>query len=151
MRRAIDRVVKAVGERDIKPVAAAVSAQYADKEGNDKRNVVSLVRVQFLMHPNLYLFAKTFSVECHKPNEARAVVFAAMASVPAGVPPDLKNLSADVYRFDIALVHEDGTWRVLGADWGRQPCRICFDFSSECSPRASRSRARSIRPHLLLT
>ena len=118
VRRAIDRVVKAVGERDIKPVAAAVSAQYADKEGNDKQNVVSLVRVQFLLHPNLYLFAKTFSVECPKPNEARALVFAAMASVPAGVPPDLKNLSADVYRFDIVLVQEDGTWRVLGADWG---------------------------------
>ena len=55
VRKAIDVVVKAVSERDIKPVAAAVSAEYADREGNDKKQIVSLVRVQFLLHPNLYL------------------------------------------------------------------------------------------------
>ena len=40
-----------------------------------------------------------------------------MASVPVGVLPDLRNLSADVYRFELTLVDEDGTWRVHRAAW----------------------------------
>ena len=117
VRKAIDVVVKAVSERDIKPVAAAVSAAYEDREGNDKKQIVSLVRVQFLLHPNLYLVTKVTSVECPEPIQANVVVYAAMASVPAGVLPDLRNLSADVYRFELTLVDEDGTWRVRRAGW----------------------------------
>jgi len=117
VRKAIDAVVAAVRERDIKPVAAAVSEQYEDKEGNDKKQIVSLVRVQFLLHPNLYLMAKIATVECPVPGQAGAVVYAAMASVPAGVLPDLRKLSADVYRFELTLVDENGTWRVCRASW----------------------------------
>jgi hypothetical protein len=73
--------------------------------------------VQFLLHPNLYLIAKIVSVECPEPGQASAVVYSAMASVPAGVLPDLRNLSADVYRFELVLVDEDGTWRVRRAAW----------------------------------
>ncbi len=117
-RRAIDTVVKAVNERDLKPVAAAVSERYTDEEGNDKRQVVAMVRAQFLLHRNLYLVAKLSSLECPEPITAQAVVFAAMASVPvAGMLPDLRNLSADVYRFELTLADEDGTWRVLRASW----------------------------------
>jgi hypothetical protein len=117
VRKAIDGVVKAVEERDMGPVAAAVSEQYADREGNDKKQIVSLVRVQFLLHPNLYLVTKVLSVECPEPIQAHATVYAAMASVPAGVPPDLRKLSADVYRFELTLVDEDGAWRVRRAAW----------------------------------
>ena len=117
VRKAIDVVGKAVSERDIKPVAAAVSPAYSDREGNDKKQIVSLVRVQFLLHPNLYLVTKVTSVECPEPIQANVVVYAAMASVPAGVLPDLRNLSADVYRFELTLVDEDGTWRVHRAEW----------------------------------
>jgi len=117
VRQAIDVVVKAVRERDIKPVAATVSAEYSDREGNDKKQIVSQVRLQFLLHPNLYLYAKITSVECPEPIQAQVVVYAAMASVPAGVVPDLRALSADVYRFDLTLIDEDGTWRVRRAEW----------------------------------
>jgi hypothetical protein len=117
VRKTIDIAVKAVGERDIKPLAALVSEQYTDREGNHKEQVVSQVRVLFVLHPNLYLIAKISSVECPEPIAASVVVFAALASVPKGVLPDLKNLSADVYRFDLTMVDEDGTWRVVRAAW----------------------------------
>ena len=117
VRKAIDVVVKAVRDRDLKPVTASVSAEYADREGNDKKQIVSLVRAQFLLHPNLYVVAKITSVECPEPIQAQVVVYAAMASVPAGSTPDLRDLSADVYRFDLTLIDEDGTWRVRRAEW----------------------------------
>jgi len=40
-----------------------------------------------------------------------------MAATSGGALPDLRSLSADVYRFDIRMADEDGVWRVVGADW----------------------------------
>jgi hypothetical protein len=117
VRKAIDVAVKAVRERDLKPLAAAVSERYSDGERNDKQQVLSLVRMQFLLHPNLYLVAKLSAVECPVPSEARVMVFAAMAAVPPGVVPDPRQISADVYRFELAMADEDGTWRVYRAAW----------------------------------
>lgn len=117
VRKAMDAVVTAVRDRELKSVAASVSEQYADSEGGDKKQIVSQVRVQFLLHPNLYLIAKTTSIECPEPGQASVVVYAAMASVPAGALPDLRSLSADVYRFELTLADEDGSWRVRRAAW----------------------------------
>jgi hypothetical protein len=117
VRKTLDAVVAAVRERNIKPVAASVSEQYTDSDGNDKKQIVAQVRVQFLLHPNLYLIAKITSVECPEPGRASAVVYAAMASVPAGGLPDLRNFSAEVYRFELTLADDDGTWRVRRAAW----------------------------------
>jgi len=117
VRQAIDKAVKAVRERDIKPLADAVSEQYSDRERNDKQQVLSLVRMQFLVHPNLYLVAKTSSIECPEPTQAQVSMFVALASVPPGGVPDLRQLSADVYRFDLTMADEDGTWRVVRATW----------------------------------
>jgi hypothetical protein len=117
VRKAIDVAIKAVRERDIKPLVNAVSDQYSDRERNDKQRVLSLVRMQFVIHPNLYLVAKLSSVECPEPTQAHVVMFAALASVPPGVVPDPRQLSADVYRFELTMADEDGTWRVVRASW----------------------------------
>jgi len=117
VRETIDDAVQAVRERDIKPLARAVSDSYADRERNDKQKILSLVRMHFVLHPNLYLMAKVDSVDCPSPTEARVIMFAAMASVPPGVVPDPRRISADVFRFDLAMADEDGTWRVVSASW----------------------------------
>jgi hypothetical protein len=126
VRKAIDVAVQAVRERELKPLGKAVSDSYADREGNDKQRILSLVRMQFVLHPNLYLLVKVAAVDCPAPGEARAVVFAAMASVPPGVVPDPRQIAADVYRFELAMADEDGTWRVLGAAW--QPASVADLF-----------------------
>ena len=117
MRQAIDTVVKAVNERKLGPVVAAVSEQYSDEEGNKKEQIVGYLRAQFILRQNLYLVVKLSSLECPEPGGARVVAFAAMAATSGGALPDLRNLSADVYRFDIRMADEDGVWRVVGADW----------------------------------
>jgi hypothetical protein len=117
VRKAIDDAVQAVRERDIKPLAKAVSDSYADRERNDKQKILSLLRMHFVLHPNLYLIAKVASVDCPSPAEARVVMFAALASVPPGVVPDPRKIAADVFRFELAMADEDGTWRVVSATW----------------------------------
>lgn len=117
VREAVDQVVKAARERDVKRMVAAVSDQYTDADGNKKDQIAQLVRVQFLLHRNLYLVAKLSSVECPEPSRAEVVVYAAMASVPGGGVPELTKLSADVYRFELTMADEDGEWRVVRASW----------------------------------
>jgi hypothetical protein len=117
VRQAIDTVVKAVNERQLKPVIAAISDQYSDDDGQTKEQLVGYVRAQFILRQNLYLVVKLSSLECPEPAKAKVVAFAAMAATSGGVLPDLRNLSADVYRFDIRMADEDGAWRVVGADW----------------------------------
>jgi len=117
VRQAIDTVVKAVNERKLAPVTAAVSEQYSDEEGNKKEQIVGYLRAQFILRQNLYLVVKLSSLEFPEPGRARVVAFAAMAATSGGALPDLRNLSADVYRFDIRMADEDGVWRVRGADW----------------------------------
>jgi hypothetical protein len=117
VRQAIDTVVKAVNERRLAPVAAAVSEQYADEAGNKKEQIVGYLRAQFLLRRNLYLVVKLSALECPEPGRARVIAFAAMAATSGGALPDLRNLSADVYRFDIRMADEDGVWRVVGAEW----------------------------------
>jgi hypothetical protein len=117
VRQTVDQVVKAAHERDVKRMIAAISEQYADAESNKKEQIAAVVRVQFLLHPNLYLVVKLSSVECPEATRAQVVLFAAMASVPAGSVPDLRKLSADVYRFDLTMVDEEGEFRVVRAAW----------------------------------
>lgn len=122
VRKAIDVAVQAVRERELKPLTKVVSDSYVDRDGNDKAKILSLVRMQFVLHPSLYLLVKVAAVDCPAPTEGRAVVFAAMASVPPGVVPDPRQVSADVYRFELAMADEDGTWRIVSATW--QPATI---------------------------
>jgi len=117
VRQAIDTVVKAVNERQLGPVAAAISEQYSDEDGNHKEQLVGYLRAQFILRQNLYLVVKLSSLECPEPGHARVGAFAAMAATSGGALPVLRSLSADVYRFDIRMADEDGVWRVVGADW----------------------------------
>lgn len=126
MRRALDGVVEAVAKRHIKPVAAAVSEQYADGEGNDKKQILALLRAQLLLHPNLHLLSKVTSVESPEPGFVRVIAYAAMASVSPGAPPDLRNLSADVCRFELTWADEGGAWRVNRAAWAPALARDLF-------------------------
>jgi hypothetical protein len=117
VRKTIDVVLKAAGEHDMKPIANAVSEHYADRERNDKQQILGLVRMQFVIRPNIYVVAKVGAIDCPEPTLARVVLFAALASLPAGAVPDVRQLSADVYRFDLTMADEDGTWRVQRAAW----------------------------------
>jgi hypothetical protein len=117
VREVIASAVEGARERKVKKVVAIVSSQYADSEGRDRRAVVDLVRAHVLVRPNLYLVTRISSVACKKPGQCDARVVAAMASVPTETLSDLAKSQADVYRFDLGLVDEDGIWRARSATW----------------------------------
>ncbi len=72
---------------------------------------MDLMRAHILLRPSVFLLTHVSSVSC-EPSECQAAVVAAMASVPSQSLSDLLKSQADVYRFDLTLVDEDGAWRV---------------------------------------
>ena len=117
VREAIDSAAQGVRDRKVKKVAAIVSQQYADKEGHDRQAILGVLRAHILLRPNLYLVTRISSVVCEELGQCGVRMLAAMASVPTETLPDLVKLQADVYRFDLTLVDEDGSWRVRSAVW----------------------------------
>jgi hypothetical protein len=119
VREAVAEAVDGVREHKLKRVAAIVSTQYVDKEGHDRQAVVDIVRAHILLHRNLYIFSRISTIDCNEPGLCNATVLAAMAAVPGASPADLVKAQADVYRFTLRFVDEDGAWRVRNASWSR--------------------------------
>lgn len=117
VREAIEDAATGVRERKVKRVAAVVSKAYHDRDGNDRQAVVDLLRANILLRPGLFLVAHVASVVCRGPAECEAGVVAAMARVPSQTLSDLLESQADVYRFDLSFVDEEGAWRVRAATW----------------------------------
>ncbi len=95
-----------------------VSDRYADSRGNDRRAVEGLVRYYFLRNRAIHLYTQVKSVKVPERGRAEAVVLVAMAAQPIPAVDAFVRLRAELYRFDVALVADDGReWKVVRAEW----------------------------------
>jgi hypothetical protein len=119
VRARIHSAVTAAEQKDIGTLKDVISDRYADDQGQDKRAIENLLRLHFLRHESLHLYARIASVTLPPPGRAEAVVLVAMAGVPIASVQELPALRADLHRFEIDLAREDKTWRVQRAAWRR--------------------------------
>ncbi len=96
-----------------------VSETYLDDRGQDKQAVVAMLTFYFMRHDSVYLLTRIDSIAIPGDGSAEATVFVAMAGTPILAVEQLAGMRADLYRFDFALLDEDGQWRVSGATWRR--------------------------------
>jgi hypothetical protein len=117
IRALVAEAVSAASAKDLGALVDLVSPSYADAQGNRRDDVKRILAFHVLRAGSLHAFAATREVAVEDPKRARAVVLAALARVPIHDLRDLAALDADVWRFDLALVLEDGEWRVREARW----------------------------------
>ncbi len=117
VRRAITQVEKAITEKDLSTVGKFISPDYKDAEQYDRNSVMGVLRLQFLRYPTIHLLVRIAEVTVPAPRQARALVYAAMASAPIRGPESLPQLSADLYRFEVDLRENNGDWKVVSASW----------------------------------
>lgn len=103
--------------RDAAALKEWISEAYHDDAGNDRRAVGALVGMHLLQQRSVHLLTRTVSLEIPRPGEATAQVLVAMAGSPIDGPELLAGVRADLYRFDLELRDEDGSWRVVSAAW----------------------------------
>jgi hypothetical protein len=116
IRATITRAEAFAEVKDLGGLKDVVSDAYRDDAGQDKRAILGLLFVQFRQHESIHLLTRIDRVDVQPP-QATATVFTAMAGRPIPSVDDLPALRADLYRFDLTLVDELGTWRVTKSAW----------------------------------
>ncbi len=96
-----------------------ISERYRDSEGRDKRTIEGIIRYYFLRNQSIHLLTRTQAIRFPQPKRAEATVFVAMAGQPISSMQELPRIRADLHRFDIVFVTEDGAWKVVSAEWRR--------------------------------
>jgi hypothetical protein len=121
--RAVLAALQAAAEaRDVGAMKDELSASYKDAQGNDRRAVLGIATAHFLRNRSVYLLSRVGPVEIPSPGFARAEAFVALAGTPIHDAFALPEVRADLYRFDVRLAEESGTWRVISAAW--QPATL---------------------------
>jgi hypothetical protein len=115
VRSVIESMERAAEARDVGDLLEHVSANYRDAQGQDRGEAARYARAYFIANQSVHLLTHVESLEFPAPDEARVKLQVGMAG--RGAEQGAPGFSADVYDFDIALVREDGAWRVSYADW----------------------------------
>src|SRR5690606_18771779 len=97
---------------------AVIGTAYRDSRGNDRDQVINLLRGLFVANQRVEIVSRIDSVELLGADAARAVVHAGMVGQRAGANV-LGGLNADLYRFELELVNEGGDWQIIGATMAR--------------------------------
>jgi hypothetical protein len=109
---------QAAEDRDVGFFDDALGAAYRDTRGNDRDAVVRSIRGYFIANQRIEMLSRVDEVVLEGEDAARAVVYAGMAGQRAGAAL-VGGVEADLYRFELELVNEDGAWRIIGADYRR--------------------------------
>jgi hypothetical protein len=115
VRAVIESMEVAAEARDVGDLMEHISANYRDAQGQDRTEASRYARGYFIANQSVHLLTRVESLEFPAPDEARVKLQVGMAG-RAGAPGQA-GLSADLYDFDLALVREDGEWKVSYADW----------------------------------
>jgi hypothetical protein len=119
VRALIRTAVVAAEQKNIGTLRDMLSEQYTDEQGQNKRAIEALLRLQFLRNENIYLYTHIQSVTLPRPDQARVIVLVAAAGTPIVSAQDLPGLRADLHRFEIDFTLEHKTWRIQRAAWRR--------------------------------
>jgi hypothetical protein len=117
--RAVLSAAQAAAEaRDIGFFRDFVGARYQDSRGNDREQLLNMLRGLFITHQKIEIVSRIDEIRLRGTDAAHAVVHAGLAGQRAGESL-LGGLGGDLYRFEIELIDDGGEWRMIGAQWER--------------------------------
>jgi hypothetical protein len=119
IRATVAAAAAAVESRDVGFFRDFVATAYHDSRGNDREQLLNLVRGYFIAHQRIAIVSRVEEVRLEGSDAAHAVVHAGLAGQRVDESL-LSGVGADVYRFDIELVDDGGKWRIIGAQWQRE-------------------------------
>lgn len=116
----ISAIEHAVEEGALSDVSALLHRDYRDTWHPDRRSAVRSLFGYLQRHRDIHLFTVVRSVEiAEDASRADAVVFVAMTGIPVDSVETLVSLNADLYRFDVQFIDDDGDWLVTESRWER--------------------------------
>ncbi len=118
VRTVIKSMELAAEARDVGDLMEHMSVNFRDAQGQDRTEASRYARGYFIANQSVHLLTRIESLEFPSPDEARVKLQVGMAGRERASQSDGGGgLTADLYDFDVALVREDGEWKVSYADW----------------------------------
>lgn len=109
---------QAVEDRSITGVVNFVANNYKDQSGRQKREINQLIAGYILRNKGIHLLTRVHQVNLNQDGtRADIILYVGMAGVPLAGADQLVMTRADLYRFDLSLVQEEGEWRVAAGKW----------------------------------
>ncbi len=118
VRTVIDQMELAIEARDVGDVLELISEVYRDDHSRGRDDLRRLARGYFLANQSIHLLTRIEDLTFRAEDEARATVLVAMVGRDAAAE-SAWDLAGDLYRFEVAIVREDGDWKITWARWRR--------------------------------
>jgi hypothetical protein len=120
VRALIDAMEQSVEAGSVREAISFLHADYKDPRHTDRQAAGRTLFGISQRHRDIHLFTLTKTVELTpQQDSATAVVFVAMTGIPVESVEALISVRADLYRFELVLVEEEGDWRILSSRWQR--------------------------------
>lgn len=121
----IGQIEQAIESRSVREAVDYLHADYSDPRHANRRAAGASLFGLVQRHRSIHLFSliKTVTPAADQAS-AQAVVYVAMNGVPVESIDALISLKADLYRFELGLVEQDGEWRVMRSRWERVDPRV---------------------------
>jgi hypothetical protein len=116
VRSVIARMEQAAEARDVGDLLDHISDRYRDGYGQGREEASRYVRGYFIANQSIHLLTRIEELDFPSEREARARVLVGMVGRDGEATWDI---AADVYRFNITLLREDGEWKLTYAEWSR--------------------------------
>ena len=117
VRKAVDRAVRNVEEKDVSAFMKLVSKDYRDNEGNDYNGVKGILVYELLRKEKARVFVRSLAIEV-KGDEALVDARVALArGMDAESIKDIIPQDAEAMRFNVVFRKEGGDWKAVNAVW----------------------------------
>ena len=112
----VEACTEAARERQIRDLRALIAEAYNDPAGRTARDVLAVAAGYLMRNRSVHIYTR-LQAATEQDGRIAATVLAALAGRPIGDVTMLPSINADMYRFDLELVEENGDWRLAGATW----------------------------------
>jgi hypothetical protein len=118
VRATLDAVEAAAEQRDIGFFRDFVGPTYRDSRGNDRDQLLAMLRGYFIANQRIEVLARVEDVKLEGPDAARVVMHAGLLGQRAGQAL-LGGTSGESVRLELELVADGGEWQLIGLAWQR--------------------------------
>lgn len=117
VRTFIQTATELAENRDALELKTLIAKDYSDDNGLNKASLVRLAAGYFLRNRNIHLLTRIHSIDFPIQNQAKVTIYVAMAGSPVSAIESLTNVRAQLYRFDLQLIHRKSEWLIRSAHW----------------------------------
>ncbi len=114
----IEETEVAAESRDTGHFRRLIADSYVDARGNDREQLINLIRGYFLANQSIDVLSRIEAVELSGDDAAEVVVLAGVLARRPGAGL-LDGFDGRVYRLELELVENGGDWQIIGASWER--------------------------------